>query len=389
MLDDDGGIFFLDDIFEDDEDLLFPNGIMLQLLLGHTINYAKLIYTRICDEDIDFTKPPLRIQDLNESTAISDFRFRKDQLTELVQRLYPKMLPYLDGDEESIKCINKYKIPFETGILMLLYRLAHACRIRPEMEKYFSTRKSKVSSILHTFMNALTEVTVGFFDNPGIFFHRFDLYMDAVKKKADLPVGSILRVWGFIDGTLRRTCRPKEFQRMAYSGHKRCHGIKFQSVITPDGLIACLYGPIPGSRHDSFMLTESRLLDKLRAIIPEDLEIGDTYSLYGDPAYPQSSYLFGAFPNAPQNSDEARFNAKMSSVRQCVEWGFKEISTLWPIVDFKRQMKIFKVPVAKYYIVAAFFTNCHCCFNGNETSKYFGLHDDSGRLSLAQYLALA
>lgn len=257
------------------------------------------------------------------------------------------------------------------------------------MEKYFSMRKSKISSILNTFLDALNEVAAKLLGNPSKYFHRFDLYMHAVKEKANLPAGSILRVWGFIDGTLRKTCRPKEFQRMAYSGHKRCHGIKFQSVVTPDGLIACLFGPIPGSRHDSFMLTESRLLDQLKTFIPEDLPVGETFSLYGDPAYPQSSYLFGACPNAQPNSPEARFNAKMSSVRQCVEWGFKEVSSLWPLVDLKRQMKIFKIPVAKYYIASVFFTNCHCCFHGNETSKYFNIHEENGRLSLEQYLALA
>jgi hypothetical protein len=70
-------------------------------------------------------------------------------------------------------------------------------------------------------------------------------------------------MWGFIDDTLRNVCRPTRFQRAAYSGHKHTHGIKFQSIVTPDGLIVCLFGPIPGSRHDSFMLAESGLLQQL------------------------------------------------------------------------------------------------------------------------------
>ena len=38
------------------------------------------------------------------------------------------------------------------------------------------------------------------------------------------------------------------------------HGIKFQSVVAPNGLIASLVGPVEGRRHDSGMLADSGLL---------------------------------------------------------------------------------------------------------------------------------
>ena len=72
-----------------------------------------------------------------------------------------------------------------------------------------------------------------------------------------------------------------------YSGHKRCHGIKFQSVVTPDGIFASMYGPVSGNRHDSFLLSNGGLLNKLQEFMPddapEDIE-AVIYSLYGDPA---------------------------------------------------------------------------------------------------------
>ena len=39
--------------------------------------------------------------------------------------------------------------------------------------------------------------------------------------------------------------------RVLYNGHKRVHAIKFQSVVAPNGLIANLFGPVEGRRHDS------------------------------------------------------------------------------------------------------------------------------------------
>ena len=57
--------------------------------------------------------------------------------------------------------------------------------------------------------------------------------------------------WGFVDGTLENTCRPGEFQRLLFNGQKRVHAVKFQSVVILNGLIANLFGPIEGRKHDA------------------------------------------------------------------------------------------------------------------------------------------
>ena len=46
--------------------------------------------------------------------------------------------------------------------------------------------------------------------------------------------------FGFVDGTVRPISRPGENQRMVYNGYKRVHGLKYQSVVVPNGLIAHL-----------------------------------------------------------------------------------------------------------------------------------------------------
>ena len=69
--------------------------------------------------------------------------------------------------------------------------------------------------------------------------------------------------WGFVNGTVRSVSRPGEGQRQLYNGHKRVHGIKFQSIVCPDGMIANLYGPTEGRLHDSFILARSGILDQL------------------------------------------------------------------------------------------------------------------------------
>ena len=74
--------------------------------------------------------------------------------------------------------------------------------------------------------------------------------------------------WGFIDldGTVRPICRPGKRQRLVYNGHKKVHAIKFQSIVAPNGLIANLFGPVEGKRHDSAMLLQSQVLPQLQTI---------------------------------------------------------------------------------------------------------------------------
>lgn len=90
--------------------------------------------------------------------------------------------------------------------------------------------------------------------------------------------------WGFIDGTVRPICPSKRDQRVVYNGHKRIHGIKFQSIVAPNGIIANLADPYEGRKHDSGMLTDSGLLLQL-----QQYSYGpnrNSLCIYGDPAYP-------------------------------------------------------------------------------------------------------
>ena len=120
---------------------------------------------------------------------------------------------------------------------------------------------SAIHFIIHAIMHALG---VLYLDNPKIFHHRMPYYAERVFKKCGLT--ETFR--GFIDGILQKTCCPSYFQMLTKSGNKYCHGIMFQSIVTPDGLFASMYGPVSGNRHDSFFLSTSGLLDKLHAFMP-------------------------------------------------------------------------------------------------------------------------
>ena len=129
--------------------------------------------------------------------------------------------------------------------------------------------------------------------------------------------------WGFVDGTVRAISRPGIHQRVLYNGHKRYHGLKFQSVVAPNDLIANLYGPVEGKRHGSGMLMDSSLLNQL-----QQHSFGQNQRplcIYGDPAYPLRVHLQAGFKGARLSQQQIDWNTRMSEVRVSVEWIFGEI----------------------------------------------------------------
>ncbi|KAK3715350.1 hypothetical protein QZH41_010172 [Actinostola sp. cb2023] len=142
------------------------------------------------------------------------------------------------------------------------------------------------------------------------------------------------------------------------------------SVQAPNGIVAHMYGPIEGRRHDAFMLGVSGLSDKLQRFVKPN---GEPYVIYGDPAYGLTGNILAPFRGARFSDDEHEFNARMSNVRVSVEWGFGKICQNFAFLDFKKNLKVLLQPVGKYYLVASFLTNCHTCLYGSQTSTYFNI----------------
>ena len=61
----------------------------------------------------------------------------------------------------------------------------------------------------------------------------------------------------------------------------------------------------------------------------------------------------------------------MSKVRDVVEWGFGLIVGNWKYLYFKQSMKIFEVPVSKYYTIGGFLANLRTTFYYNQINAYF------------------
>jgi hypothetical protein len=64
--------------------------------------------------------------------------------------------------------------------------------------------------------------------------------------------GGCENIWGFVNGTFCPMSRPLHYQTQChvYSGHKKLHGLNWQAITTPNGLISSFIGPYEGLTND-------------------------------------------------------------------------------------------------------------------------------------------
>ena len=194
-----------------------------------------------------------------------DFRFAKADI--------PRLLAVLQWPP-FMYTVNQVQYTAEICLLMVLYRFAYPSTLN-KLEVTFGIHSSACCGIVNhgvnlisaKFENRLTEFDV------ELVLRNLEKYQTAITRKSN---GAVTTCFGLIDATLHLISRPwaggkrrhglrntNNLQRAVYSGHKRHHGLKFQSVVVPDGMIVEMFGPVEGRRHDVTVLKASKLEQKL------------------------------------------------------------------------------------------------------------------------------
>lgn len=310
---------------------------------------------------------------MNNQKPMTIFRKRVENFTEIQFKQYFRFdkqhfwrLLELFDFPEKLRLENRAYVSREEILMITLRRLAYPVRW-VDLRMLFGVSNSTLSL---TFKFAIEKLYSDYkhllgFDSERI-VPQLSSFANAVARKG----APLLNCVGFIDGTARFICRPTSNQRDYFSGHKRAHCLKYQGISTPDGIIVHLSGPWIGRRHDAGMFAESGISVSIgQPLLHQNIQ----YVLYGDPAYPITNFLIAPFRERSLTEEQNLFNQRMSNVRECVEWTFGKVSTLFAFVDFKKNLKINLQPVAEYYLVATFLTNCHTCFYGSQTSSFFSL----------------
>ena len=240
--------------------------------------------------DLNFSKyPEFNLENTSEDDCIAEFHFRKNNIKRL-QRAFK--VP----NEIVCYLYNDLKVYVTEALYVLLKRLAYPCR-------YDSTNWPSCSSICMIF-NQVVDIAdqqwrrlLNNFNQPLLRPDLLESYAGAIYRK-----GSALNnVWRFIDGTTRPCARPRCEQSLVYNGHKGCHCLKYQSITTPNGITANLFGPLEGRRLlKSFMLPHSGVMFQLEQHSFDSQR--NSLCIYGDAGYPLRRYLKTPFLGTLRNS---------------------------------------------------------------------------------------
>jgi hypothetical protein len=228
-------------VSNDDLAMLLASGVLETLFRRYTIPRIFLPSLR------------LKILSLSDDESKFYFRFTPSDLIRLCSCLkIPDIITTPHGTREEGL----------TALAMTLRRLSYPCRWR-DLELLFWRSGPTIADIVtHTIHFLFTlwsfQLEVNIPRNISPHFARFSSAI--FQKTGELGLQG---VWALIDGTFLQICRPKRGQESIYNGYKRHHGLKFQSLISPDGIIQDMFGPYDGRHHDITLLRESKLEEKL------------------------------------------------------------------------------------------------------------------------------
>ena len=167
------------------------------------------------------------LERMDENECLVEFRFKKEDIYSLVNVF---QLP------DVVRCENGVVVDSVEALCIFLKRFAYPCRYVDLIPRF-----ARPISQLCMACNLVTDMIYDWFNHlltdlnqPWLSQQNLQLFANAIHAKG----AALDNCWGFIDGTVRPISRPKRNQRAVYNGHKRVHALKYQSVVTPNGLIA-------------------------------------------------------------------------------------------------------------------------------------------------------
>jgi hypothetical protein len=276
--------------------------------------------------------PPIRFESIEaycEKRFIQDFRFSKRQFNLVIEALisdagFPTQIVSYAGD----------KAPLSIAFLMLCMKYAWPTRLGT-MSFMFGKSISYLSRIIKAMRVLLFQFCHSKMRNPPQLADA-DLkkFTEAIKKKSGFDI-----CFGFLDATIRPTCKPSIGQKEYYNGKDRLHAIKFQICNTPDGIIQHIDGPWPGRRNDHHMVNSAPLSSGSPALVSWILSHPCTdrqthHVVYADQGYFSQVGIETPWPDADFNIEHEHFNACMCTARISVEWEFGHILEHWASLHY-------------------------------------------------------
>jgi hypothetical protein len=329
----------------------------------------------------------IKIDDISDMEAHKMTHFYRDELKRIYRCFGLEDYVLMHGDGIHI-CVstasdahpgrkNRYKFDPEEIFLYTLSRIATGLPSTTIIDMYFGGAYSRWGYGYRFMLDYIDQRYASILGHQGLLrftdkfpdFHRCiehycqrdHIQYDANNNPEIVPGLNHLppeyNIFGFVDDTIDQICIPyagpagdfigaprkaqyMTAQRAVYTGYKKLHGIKMETVFLPNG-ISTIFGPVSARRNDLGVLGMSRLNDWLFAIQQHD-QI--RYSLLGDGIFNihGNSLIVSYYRRhfVPLTMAQMRINNALKSARVSIEKNYGHQSVVFRICDSKQSYKL-------------------------------------------------
>ncbi len=190
---------------------------------------------------------------------------------------------------DAIEWSNRAKSSFELALCLLLYKLFYPRQLF-ELAERFGRSPSYLSRVLN---DLLKHLEIWYDDilrwHPTLTYTRIRRYARAIKRVGKIRGKST--IWGFIDETFQKFCRPGVGQKFYYSGYKKAHEMMWLAITCSNDLIGSIYDLYEGKMNDVTMLQKLGLQDRFKNLFKGRRKL----QLYDDKAYIHQSYIMSPY----------------------------------------------------------------------------------------------
>lgn len=357
------------------------------ILMNEILSVMKICIVDVPDKPIKFKIPRMNFElmsnHLHNQRLTWSERFRFQSVEQMRRILLSFNLP------TGIVKVKTYSFTSEEILLISLTRLSYPLRWSDMYERFAGRKRWELSTAFYWFIAFMIGNWSYLLLNNLNYWKDFLLQSaESIRLKlanlafegwrqihpsAFQPFG--FDICAFIDNTMFAFCRPggctcdgesaprvpKEVQEAWWTGWKKLHGMKWQTLILSNGMDLHVWGPLSVRQNDLTTLARSEIEEKVREL-QADVPPGLKKKVYGDSAYFNSDVLC---------IGEGR---GMSSVRESIEHSYKDVKAQWKICDWEIAMKLRGQPVAHIMFVCLMLRNIYVTLNGSQVSEYFNLN---------------
>jgi hypothetical protein len=373
--------------------------------------------------------PPrdLRINDLSDPEAHRLTRFYTAQLRQLYKhfgfRRWAREQNGNNVDEERLKFYTGhrnqrnvqccYRVHPEEAFLFMMMKIATGLDNHSLVDNHFGGDYARWSYIYGETLKYVDVRYANIIGHQGLarYVNQFPEFHAAIERFCETPRAREelngdwswipgleflpLDIFGFIDNSIDRISVPcsgprgdyigaarkaayEDTQRAFYTGYKKYHGLKYETILLPNGLCT-LFGPVSARHSDLGMLLMSSVntfLTNLQNGLFADAGMPVFYGVLGDSAYRAGGWRciqsYYRALNGEELEEELRdVNYFLKAARMTIEKNYGMVSGLFRICTNLGSLKLAKEkPCACEQLrVCHLLLNCYVCLNHDQASS--------------------